>query len=206
MDKKDFLFRFVPSIVRSKIMMDDESLYSTTDQLTADKIGKELLRVLPPTAIVTDATACIGGSALSLSKLFSKVNAIELDEHRYKCLTYNMKILGVTNVECFQGDAIKLCKDLQQDLIFLDPPWGGPEYKKLDKVSLELSHMDISEVCEALAPHTQYIAMKVPTNFNEQLFVEQTKSCLKLLVKNTHLRKMNLLICETRRASCKEGE
>lgn len=196
MDKRDFLFRFVPINQRSKLLMDEESLYSTTDQLTADKISRELLKIIPATSIVTDATACVGGSAYSLSKVFSFVNAIEIDETRFDYLVNNIKLLGSTNIQCIYGNAIEQCKMLKQDLIFLDPPWGGPEYKKHEKVSLELSNITISKVCEELSYYTKFIAIKVPTNFDETTFNQNTKDILNLVYKNIHLRKMNLLVYE----------
>jgi len=196
MDKRDFLFRFVPLNQRSKLLMDEESLYSTTDQLTADKISRELLKLIPATSTVTDATACVGGSAYSLSKVFASVNAIELDKTRYEYLVNNIKLLGSENIQCIYGDALEECKNLKQDLIFLDPPWGGPEYKRQEKVSLELSNIKISEVCEKLSPYTKFIAIKAPTNFDETTFNESTKNVLKMVYKNIHLRKMNLLVYE----------
>lgn len=197
MDKKDFLFRFVPQVQRSKLQLDDEALFSTTDQLTADKISKDIRKIVPTDSIITDATACIGGSAYSLSRIFHRINAIEIDNVRYKALMHNMLILGASNVDCMYGDAIDICKNIKQDVIFLDPPWGGPEYKEKTSVSLFLSGRDIADVCKELAPHTQYIAMKVPTNFDEALFIDNTKSSLKLVLRNGQLRKMNLLVFQT---------
>ena len=196
MDKKDFLFRFVPGVQRAKIQLDDEALYSTTDQLTADKISRNLCKLFSSidNIIITDATACIGGSAYSLSKCFPRVNAIELDESRYRLLVHNIKLLGASNVICSQGDAVELCKTFQQDMIFIDPPWGGPEYKTRQRVTLELSNKNISQVCIELAPFTKYIALKVPTNFDEIRFHEETKEILVNVLRDIHLRKMNLLV------------
>lgn len=199
MEKRDFLFRFIPQTIRSKLHLDEEALYSTTDQLTADKITKDIRTILSNQSVVTDATACIGGSAYSLSRAFSKVHAVEVDQGRYRFLSHNMQLLGASNVECIHGNAIEVCKKLTQDLIFLDPPWGGPEYKSKAKVTLQLDGKDISEVCKDLSPHTRYIAMKVPTNFNEEDFLEQTKEVLWPVHRNTQLRKMNLLIYESRK-------
>ena len=150
--------------------------------------------MIPQSATVTDATACIGGSSLSLSKVFTNVNAVELDETRYTYLKHNMEALSLSNVHCFHGDALHICPTLEQDLIFLYPPWGGPEYKTQVKVSLKLSDLDLADVCIMLASHTQYIAIKVPVNFDENKFLQATHEHLTLEHKNTQLRKMHLLI------------
>lgn len=198
-EKKDFLFRFIPSPVRKSLKTDDEALYSTTDQLTAEKICKDISRFVTCNAVVTDATACIGGSCYSLAKCFAKVNAIELDKNRFEFLRNNIEVLGVSkNVTCFHGDALNICPTLRQDLIFLDPPWGGPEYKSMDNISLSMSERPLAEVCRRLSKCTSYIAVKVPTNFDESTFLTEVSSSLELVHKNINLRKMHLLIFKTK--------
>jgi|GEM_PF-2548422 len=193
-DKRDFLFRYVPVDQRYAIRYDDEALYSTTDQVTANKIAKEILRFVSKDSIVTDATACIGGSALALSKCFKIVYAIELDKDRYELLNYNMKLLKCTNVICINNDALKQCEILRQDIIFLDPPWGGPEYKKETSIDLFISNIPFYEICITLSKVCKFIVIKVPVNFNQKSFIEKTNSYLKLIYKNEKLRKMHLLI------------
>ena len=195
-DKRDFLFRFVPPDVRQKLLFDDESLYSTTDQLTAEKVAKDIARSTSCDMVITDATACVGGSAYAFSRIFKKVNAVELDAQRFEYLVKNMNALGA-KVECVQGDMLDVCKEINQDIIFLDPPWGGPDYKNEKSVSLMLSDLPLSEVCRRLQFCAKYFAMKVPVNFDEEVFLQDTKTFLTLVHRNTQLRKMNLLIFST---------
>uniref|UniRef100_A0A6C0CTX7 Trimethylguanosine synthase n=1 Tax=viral metagenome TaxID=1070528 RepID=A0A6C0CTX7_9ZZZZ len=193
-DKKDFLFRFISIEKRRQLKLDDEAFYSVTDQYTADRISKDILRVIPDLQIITDATACIGGNTYSFSKYFHKVNAIEVDFLRYQYLQHNIKVLETSNVDIYLSDLLIACHRLYQDLIFIDPPWGGPEYKSKEVVDLFISEVELSEVCEHIKDTSKYIALKVPTNFNEKQFVEKTHSFMKLIYKNTELRKMHLLI------------
>jgi len=178
--------------------MDDESLYSTTDQLTADRISKDILKFIPSTSTITDATACVGGTAYSFSQYFEKVNAIEIDDKRYSLLVHNINILlketGKNNVTFYNNNAVSLCSHLKQNAIFIDPPWGGPDYKQVTKLSLYLSDIELSQVCNKLYKYTDYLLIKVPTNFDEDRFIEKTESFISLVHKNTSLRKMHLLI------------
>lgn len=200
MDKRDFLFRFVEPPIRSLLRLDDEAFYSTTDQLTANKIAKILTRIVPPQATITDATACIGGATHAFAQAFSFVNAIEIDRTRYDYLRHNITILGMAErVRCIHGDALDVCPRLQQDVVFLDPPWGGPEYKTMPRVSLFLSNSKLSDVCRRLASSTRYIAIKVPTNFDEAKFREETKDFAQVIICDTQLRKMHLIVLETSR-------
>jgi predicted RNA methylase len=196
-DKRDFLFRHVPLDIRYKILIDEEAIYSTTDQVTANKISREIIRFVNKESIITDATACIGGSSYSFSKYFDNINAIEIDENRFNYLQNNIKLLECENVNCIHGDALEECLKLNQDVIFIDPPWGGPEYKKKNIVDLYLSDLPFSEVCKKLSQVCKYIIIKVPINFNETDFINNTKKELKLIYKNISLRKMHLLIFTT---------
>ena len=194
MDKRDFLFKFLPKTIRNQIKLDDEALYSVTDQQTADKITTELLKFVPANAIVTDGTACIGGNTFSLSRSFRFVNAVELEPTKYRYLKHNMKIFGVDNVACYKGDILDYVAVLEQSLLFLDPPWGGPEYKSKASVELSLSGFPLEEVCLRFAPYTAYIAIKTPTNFNIDPFVAKTQTYMTLVYTNTKLRKLCLYV------------
>jgi 16S rRNA G966 N2-methylase RsmD len=191
--KRDFLFKFVATSLREKLLMDDEALYSTTDQQTADKITKEIAQILPKSAKITDATACIGGSANALASYFNNVCAIELDPQKYAYLTANLATLGRNNVKCICGDALIVCSQQQQDMIFIDCPWNGPSYKEVPSLMLYLSGIPLYDVVRTLINHTKYIAIKAPVNFDEATFLEKTKDILKIQQK-LRLRKMLLFI------------
>lgn len=195
-DKRDFLFRFIPIEKRKRIMLDDEALYSVTDQYTADRISKDIHKKFPEVRSITDATACIGGNTYSFSKFFERVQAVELDTTRYNFLTWNMNILETINVSCYQGNMLELCHNIAQDMIFIDPPWGGPDYKSHTKINLYLSDIELAHACIKLKDVTKYIALKVPVNFDIESFEEKTKEYFTLRYKNKELRKMHLLVYE----------
>lgn len=192
-EKKDFLFRFVDPHIRQTLLLDEEALYSTTDQLTADKITRDLLRFLERSSTICDGTSCIGGNTYSFAQTFSHVIAYELDPKRASYLSQNMKSLNMHHVQCFEGDVIQLLRQ-KVDCIFLDPPWGGPEYKQHNYIQLSLSQKPLSIVCKLLAPYTTYFALKVPINFDETTFQQECQGFLSLVHRNTQLRKMHLLI------------
>ena len=195
LEKIDFLFRYVANDVRQHIQMDDEALFSTTDQVTADKITNDLLKFAPSSSTITDATACVGGNTYSFAQVYHKVCAIEKDVVRYKMLKHNMHVLGVSaNVSCIHGDSLDVCRGQRQDVVFIDPPWGGPEYKRYTQIDLHMIPHALSEFCEKIAPFTKFIAIKAPTNFNEEKFVDDTRSFMEMVHRNTQLRKMHLYI------------
>lgn len=198
MEKIDFLFKYVDCQIRTKLILDEEALYSTTDQITADKITHDLLKFVSESATITDATACAGGNTYSFSQHFRRVNAFELDRDRVRILRHNMKLLGAGNVVIKHGDSYELCLGQFQDIIFIDPPWGGPSYKKHAKIALQLSGRHLANFCISisLSKVARYVALKAPVNFDEADFVTRTSDCLRMVHKNTQLRKMILYVFE----------
>ena len=75
-------------------------------------------------------------------------------------------------------------------MVFLDPPWGGPEYKAKSKVHLTLSDIPLLEVCEKLKFCCRYVAVKVPLNFD----LEGFSVGMDMVYRNVGLRKMQLII------------
>lgn len=194
MEKRDFYFRHVPHHIRSQLILDYEASYSVTDQITADKITKDILEFVPNSASITDGTACIGGNTYSFAKSFSNVYAIEIDAKRYDYLCNNISVLGLNNVHCIHGDVNQECIKQYQDVIFLDPPWGGPDYKQHTNIKLYLSNKELSEVCINLSFHCKYIALKVPMNFIVDVFDETVANVLERVHYNTSLRKMHFIM------------
>lgn len=174
--------------------MDYEASYSITDQVTADKITRDVLMFIPPTAVITDGTACVGGNTYSFAKTFREVNAVELDPKRHSYLQKNMAVLGLKNVRCIHGDAYEECRKQHQNMIFLDPPWGGPDYKQQSNLQLYLSNRELSEICCDLSLYCEYIALKVPVNFSTEAFETNVRGVLERVHYNTNLRKMYLMI------------
>lgn len=196
MDKRDFLFRFLDKSTRYQLLFDHEAFYSTTDQITADKITRDLLRFFPRNARICDGTACVGGNLYSFAQAFEHVMGIEMDAVRYRYMVHNMKVLGMTHVQSVCADVLAWAPSGRTDLLFLDPPWGGPDYKTRDRVVLYLSGKPLWEACLELAATqcTRYIALKVPKNFDQDGFDRETADRLELKHKNTQLRKMHLLL------------
>ncbi|GBG29147.1 Trimethylguanosine synthase [Hondaea fermentalgiana] len=218
----------------SAIQMDEVATFSVTGMKIAETISQALrsLDGITEDSIITDATACVGGNAISFLRYFRVVNAIELDEARCGMLKHNLDlcleherlttlsghrfikmggekddaaearaadrppeelppIIGKLNI--YKGDCLQVCPQIRQDLLFLDPPWGGKQYHKRDKVVLFISKRPLAEICKTLGKTTQYLAIKVP--FNADLTdLEQDSSCK--FVKEVKLERMKLLVLE----------
>lgn len=57
------------------------------------------------------------------------VIAIDIDPEKLSLARNNAEVYGVADrIEFVCGDFMVLAADLQADVVFLSPPWGGPDY------------------------------------------------------------------------------
>jgi predicted RNA methylase len=172
--KREFYFRVnVHPRTLQHILVDEEASYSITESALADRTSALIRDVCGAgVATVTDATACVGGNTASFAHYFEHVNAFELDEQRARYLWHNCKRL------CRAGTFTVIHGDftdppvqalVEQDVVFFDPPWGGPGYKDrpADSLHLSLSGRDMAAVCASLhrGGATRFVCLKVPWNF-----------------------------------------
>jgi predicted RNA methylase len=135
------------------------NIYTTPAQ--ALQINDIIKKYIDFNSVVTDATACIGGNTVFFEKDFKVVIAIEKDSDNFKILKRNTT--KSINYNCSYND---IMYTIQQDLIFIDPPWGGSNYKKEDNVKLMLDNVNVLEIIDNLYHFTRFVALKVPNNFD----------------------------------------
>lgn len=170
----------------NNFQIDVECCWYITDRFIADKMSVSILNACCEISdlkdkindtgnqlIITDATSCVGGNTLSFAKLFKSVNSVEIDSKRYDQLVNNCKVCKVNNVICFNQDYVKIFDSLNQDVVFLDPPWGGKEYKNKKQIRLELSGVSLEMLCDKIfeKTKTKLVALKLPFNYDMEFFI-----------------------------------
>ena len=118
------------------------------------------------TKIITDATACMGGDLIRFSKYFRMVNGIEIIEENFDLLVENCKRFGCFNVNLFCQNYLEIFDKLKQDVIYIDPKWGGIDYKNKDSIVLKLNDIEISDLVHIIKSKklAKYIFIKAPSN------------------------------------------
>lgn len=118
------------------------------------------------TKIITDATACMGGDLVRFSKHFRMVNGIEILEENFSLLVQNCKHFGCQNVNLFCQNYLDIFDMLKQDIIYIDPPWGGIDYKNKNTVSLKIGHLELWELIILIKEKklAKFIFIKAPMN------------------------------------------
>ncbi|RHY26974.1 hypothetical protein DYB32_007128 [Aphanomyces invadans] len=197
-DKRDFLFGGLPPELRIQMQLDDVAQYSVTDMKTAARISHFIsaLPGLSPDSIVTDSTACVGGNTASFCTFFRYVQAVEIDATRFQMLVHNLHaVMSLVNVQCYCANYVDVVECFSQDVVFVDPPWGGPEYRSRCTVDLFLGNTPLADVCERLVGRTQYVVVKVPENFDLDKFTANVSGVVGYI---SSFRKMGLVVVDYR--------
>ena len=64
--------------------------------------------------------------------------AIDLDPEKIECARHNAAIYNVADrIEFIVGDYMQLAPSLRADVVFLSPPWGGPNYLQAEVFDLK---------------------------------------------------------------------
>ncbi|XP_024538959.1 trimethylguanosine synthase isoform X1 [Selaginella moellendorffii] len=108
------------------IKMDEEGWFSVTPEVIAKH---QAMRCSSP--VVIDAFAGVGGNTIQFALRSEHVIAIDKDPMKIAYARHNAEIYGVSHrIDFVVGDFFQLAPSLKADVIFLSPPWGGPEYLK----------------------------------------------------------------------------
>jgi 16S rRNA G966 N2-methylase RsmD len=178
--KIDHYFKPLPGVDQKKIRLTNISICSTTPWKEADYISRSidnqmkfLLKGEKPyhrqQVTITDATANIGGNTLGFYLYgFGQVNAVEIDPLTCDILKTNLEVYGWPTSNVYCRDYLEIFQELNQDVVFIDPPWGGPDYKKAQSLDLYLGKTNIIDICRSLmaTSKTKLIVLKLPINYN----------------------------------------
>ena len=164
-----------------KLKMTNIGKYSITKPIHTSWIKSILINFFKSKNISTkslniiDCTAGIGGDAISFSKYFSNVLAIEKNKVHFDILKNNVEALNIENIILENNDFIKKINKIKSNnkynLLFIDPPWGGPNYKNLKNVELSI-HDDkdnkllLKDIINSYYNYYNYIILKSPKNLN----------------------------------------
>lgn len=146
------------------IKLDRESWFSVTPEKVAIYTAMRC-----QCDVIVDAFCGAGGNTIQFAKTCHRVIAIDIDEKKIEMAKHNATIYGVADrIEFIVGDYFKLASTLKADVVFLSPPWGGPQYLKEDVYDIEKSLLPLpgSELMAYTRQITPNIAIYLPRNTN----------------------------------------
>jgi len=134
---------------REGIRLDYESWYSVTPHTIAvlqakRNICRSLQQKIPLLAV--DAFSGSGSNSAEFASAGVHVISCEINISRAKMVKFNIDKYFLGNkVDLICANFLTLCPILKPDLIFLSPPWGGPDYYVKSK-SFKLENMYIGKL------------------------------------------------------------
>ena len=146
----------------NNLKLDSEGGYSLSHKSDADQLSLIIKEKYGDIKIM-DATAGLGGNSISFGKIFTNVISIEIDENRCKLLQENLELYKVNNT-VFCGNFMNFI-NMDYDLILIDPPWGGPNYKFEKSIKLTIDNKSLKEITIMLREKGKIVVFKLPFNY-----------------------------------------
>jgi hypothetical protein len=124
--------------------------------------------------VVIDAFCGVGGNSIQFALTCERVIAIDINPERLAMAKHNAEVYGVADrIEFILGDYLTLLLALflsfhiyleltvvhQADVVFLSPPWGGPEYINRPYFSLGLMPINGYELLRFVFPPSPFGAL-----------------------------------------------
>ncbi|CAL1529499.1 unnamed protein product [Lymnaea stagnalis] len=147
------------------IILDKESWFSVTPEAIAAHIAERC-----QCDIIVDGFCGAGGNAIQFAFTCNRVIAVDIDKSKLEMARHNAEVYGVADrIEFIHGDFLQLAPSLNADVVFLSPPWGGPEYLSKDVYDLDnMAGFNAAHLMEVSRNITDNIAFFLPRNTDSE--------------------------------------
>jgi 16S rRNA G966 N2-methylase RsmD len=190
--------------VLKNIKIDKESVSYISSPVYAEKISKIILNhTRTNKIIITDCTSGCGGDTLSFLNKFKKVYSIEKNIIRFSYLLNNIKAYNFTkNSRLYCGNFLDLIKTINDhDVLYLDPPWGGKDYKKIRNLKLSINNIPLENILEDFINNAKkipnFIIVKLPNNYDLKYLYDKLSPFTRIFMYN--LKKMLIIVLEIKK-------
>lgn len=166
-------FPSIEGIERKDLKLTEEGAYSITKERDARIIWNNLRNIIEDISqlVIMDGTSNIGSDSIRFGNECKKVISVEINEENYEALVHNIQLYNLQNkVKAILGDITKKWNDYMYDILYLDPPWGGKNYKDISSLDIILGDMRIDlflrDYILDSKTRPKWIIMKLPMNYN----------------------------------------
>uniref|UniRef100_W5UKV7 Trimethylguanosine synthase n=1 Tax=Ictalurus punctatus TaxID=7998 RepID=W5UKV7_ICTPU len=119
------------------VKLDHEGWFSVTPEKIAEHIAQRV-QGASQALVIVDAFCGVGGNAIQFALTGNTVIAVDIDPVRLALARHNAAVYGVSErIDFIQADFLQVAPRLRADVVFLSPPWGGPEYLSADVFNIE---------------------------------------------------------------------
>ncbi|QSL66542.1 hypothetical protein MERGE_000922 [Pneumocystis wakefieldiae] len=114
-------------------------LFNVTPEPLGRQIATHLSKIHNHNFVVIDGFCGAGGNTIQFA-LIDKIEVIAIDDDPIKliCAKHNARIYNVEHkIVWILADFFNISKKIKGDIIFLSPPWGGPDYQNSEVFNIE---------------------------------------------------------------------
>lgn len=159
----------------SLLQITPEGEYSMTRKTDGKRMLAKMISVIGNTQnkSIIDLTGNVGGDTILFGMNFDHVCSIELEKDNFKALKNNVEVFKLDNVNIINGDSTEIFF-WRVNVVYIDPPWGGPEYKHKENLDLFLGTQRLDTYLKFLLNEPwrpDYIFLKLPRNYNFERLV-----------------------------------
>ena len=182
---KEPLFPRKAGVDYTTLKMTPEGEYSITKRKDGEVLLKHMKTVIKgmKQKTIADLTGNVGGDTILFALNFKQVKSFEMNHENYEALENNVKVFGLDNVTLHFGDSTKVY-NWYTDILYIDPPWGGPDYKEKTNLDLFLGEQRLDLFIKDILKEfwrPSYIVLKLPRNYNfSRLSLDSLKNVKKL--------------------------
>jgi len=167
-------FPYSNNVKYNNLKIDNIGKFSITHPKQADEISLIIKNYFNKKdnnpIIITDAMAGVGGNVLSFCRTNFNVNAIEKDFIRYNFLINNINEYKLNNriLKLYNDNYLNVYNKIIQDVIYIDPPWGGAAYKNIEHITIKIDNIEIEDLCNNIIINklASLIVLKLPINYD----------------------------------------
>lgn len=170
--KQDFPYK--KSVNYDELIVTDEGEYSMTKRKDGELLLSHMKTLVKSmkTKTITDLTGNVGSDTILFALHFKHVKSIELNHENFEALQNNVSAFKLKNVTLYEGDSLQIY-DWSTDVLYIDAPWGGPDYKLKKNIDLYLGHKRLDVFVKEVMMRDNkpsYIFLKLPRNYNFERF------------------------------------
>ena len=156
----------------NKIKYNSETLMYITPYDISNIISSIIISIIPhyidfSKIILYEFCGCIGCDTITFAHHFGKIITTEINNEFFLMLENNLQVYNITNVELINKSCLDMYKNISNvDVFYIDPPWGGKDYKKEKNLRLKIDNEYIDEIINNTINNVKLIVLKLPKNYN----------------------------------------
>lgn len=178
--------------------------YSYTHKKEAEYLSLFIKNIIDndiENTLIVDGTTSLGGNLISFTHHFKFIIGIEINQIRFNKLLFTLKKKCFMNFffkenifrntsnniilinDSFNNYIDFICKyDKKNKIIYLDPPWGGKNYKDYNNIVLGLAGVPLHLLAKQIKDKDNNIIIifKLPLNYYLDSFTHEIKNIIKL--------------------------